>query len=77
VRGGSFDASLDIALEACVFFELTPQEAERSAKTMAETLERNWKQALRTEGASPGDVGVYADAFEHAEADKALSLPAS
>ncbi len=77
VRGGSFDASLDIALEACVFFELTPQEAERSAKTMAETLQKHWKQALRHEGASPGDVGVYADAFEHAEADKALSLPAS
>jgi len=77
VRGGSFDASLGIALEACVFFELTPQEAERSAKTMAETLQKHWKQALRTEGASPGDVGVYADAFEHAEADKALNLSAS
>ena len=77
MRGGSFDASLDIALEACVFFELTPQEAERSAKTMAETLQKLWKQALRNEGASPGDVGVYAGAFENAEADKALSLDAS
>jgi serine/threonine-protein kinase HipA len=77
VRGGSFDASLGIALEACVFFELTPQEAQRSAKTMAQTLQEHWKQALRDQGASPGDVGVYADAFEHAEADKALSLHAS
>ena len=76
MRGGSFDASLDIALEACVFFELTPQEAPRTAKKMAETLANNWKQALRNEGASPGDIGVYADAFEHAEADKALSLDA-
>jgi hypothetical protein len=42
-----------------------------------ETLQKNWKQALRNEGASPGDIGVYADAFEHAEADKALSLLAS
>jgi serine/threonine-protein kinase HipA len=77
VRGGSFHASLDISLEACVFFELTPQEAARTAKTMAETLSRNWKQALRNEGASPSDIGVYADAFEHAEADKALNLDAS
>ena len=77
VRGGSFEASLDVALEASVFFELTPQEAERNAKTMAETLQKNWKQALRYEGASPGDVGVYADAFEHGEAEKALSLPAA
>jgi serine/threonine-protein kinase HipA len=77
VRGGSFDASLDIALEACVFFELRRQEAERSAKTMAETLQKNWKQALRNEGASPGDIGVYTDAFEHAEADRALSLDSS
>jgi serine/threonine-protein kinase HipA len=77
VRGGSFDASLGIALDACVFFELRRQEAERSAKTMAETLQKNWKQALRNEGASPGDIGVYTDAFEHAEADRALSLDAS
>ena len=60
-----------------MFFELTPQEAQRRAKTMAETLQKNWKQALRNEGASPGEIGVYADAFEHAEAEKALSLHAS
>lgn len=42
-----------------------------------ETLQKHWKQALRNEGASPGDVGVYVDAFEHAEAEKALSLHAS
>jgi serine/threonine-protein kinase HipA len=77
VRGGSFDASLGIALKACVFFELIPQDAARTAKAMAETLQKNWKQALRNEGASPGDIGVYADAFEHAEADKALTLNAS
>jgi hypothetical protein len=44
---------------------------------MAQTLQEHWKQALRDQGASTGDVGVYADAFEHAEADKALSLDAS
>lgn len=74
VRSGSFDASLDIALQACEFFGLTPQEAARTARDMAETLGRHWKQALRNEGASPGDISVYADAFEHAEADKALNL---
>ena len=76
-RGGSFDASLGIALEACVFFELSAEEAARTARHMAEKLQKNWKQALRNEGASPGDIGVYADAFEHTEAEKALSLPAS
>ena len=52
-----------------MFFELMPQEAERSAKTIAETLSKHWKQALRNEGASPGDIFVYADAFERAEAE--------
>lgn len=72
VKGGSFDASLDIALEACEFFELKLADARQQASRMAETIASNWKQALRAEGASPGDVRTYADAFEHTEAEKAI-----
>lgn len=74
MRGGSFDASLDIALQACEFFELTPEEAARTARDMAETLGRNWKQAMRDEATAAGDIRLYTEAFEHAEAEKALSL---
>lgn len=72
VRGGSFDASLDIALEACEFFDLSPADARQRAFQMAETIASNWKQALRDEGATPDDLRTYVDAFEHAEAEKAL-----
>jgi serine/threonine-protein kinase HipA len=72
IQGGSFDASLDIALEACEFFELTPADARQQAFQMAETIANNWKQALRDEGASSDDLRTYADAFEHTESQKAL-----
>lgn len=74
IQGGSFDASLDIALEACGFFELTPADARQQAFQMAETIANNWKRALRDEGASSDDLRTYADAFEHTESRKALRL---
>lgn len=73
VQGGSFDASLDIALEACEFFDLTPIDAKQQAFQMAETIAKNWKQAFRKEGASSDELRIYAVAFEHVEAEKALS----
>lgn len=72
IQGGSFDASLDIALEAAEFFELTPADARQQASEMAKIIAANWKQALRAEGASPDEIRIYADAFEHGEAEKAL-----
>jgi len=75
IQGGSFDASFDSALEAAEFFDLTPADARLQASRMAETIANNWKQALRTEGASPDEVRNYADAFEHTEAEKALKRP--
>jgi serine/threonine-protein kinase HipA len=72
IQGGSFESSLDIALEACEFFDLAKNDARQRVSTMAETISNNWKQALRTEGASPEEVRIYADAFENTEAEKAL-----
>ena len=74
VRGGSFDASLDIALEVCPFFDLDPADARQQAFQMAETIANNWKRALRDEGASPDDLRIYADAFEHPETENVLNL---
>ena len=74
IQGGSFDASLEIALEAAEFFELTPGDARQQASAMAETISNNWKQALRAEGASPDEVRIYADAFEHEEMEQALKI---
>lgn len=74
IQGGSFDASLDIALEACEFFDVAHADARQQAFQMAETIAKGWKQAVRDEGGSSDDLRTYADAFEHTAAEKALRL---
>lgn len=74
IQGGPFDASLDIALDAAEFFDLTQADAKQQASVMAKIITANWKQALRAEGASPDEIRIYADAFEHGEAEKALRV---
>lgn len=74
ISDGSFDASLDIALEACNFFELPSADARQQAAFMARTIADNWQTDLRNEGLSTDEVRGYRDAFEHADAEKALQL---
>ena len=77
IQGGSFDASLDTALEACEFFDVKPEVARQQAHEMAKTVAGSWKQFLREEGASGDDIRLYTEAFEHAAAEKALSIKTS
>ena len=72
IAGGSFEASIEIALEACEFFDLKPEEARAYVSSAAETIRANWKALLKEEGASPQEVKLYSDAFEHEESEKAL-----
>lgn len=74
MQGGPFDASLDLALEACEFFNTMPINARQQAYQMAETIARHWKQAFRDEGVSSDNVRNYTDAFEHPEIEKALAI---
>ena len=74
IQGGSFDASLGIALEAAELFDLDATEARQQASKMAKTITANWKQALRAEGASAADIKTYTDAFEHYELEKAMGI---
>ncbi|MDF1835709.1 MAG: HipA domain-containing protein, partial [Alteraurantiacibacter sp. bin_em_oilr2.035] len=74
IQGGSFDASLDVALEACEFFDLPLADARQQAREMANIISRNWKQALRSEGCTSDDVQNYANAFQHEESNRALAI---
>ena len=74
IQDGSFEASLELALEACEFFDVNPEAARQQAVEMARKIADNWKQSLRTQGASGDDIRGYAEAFEHVEAEKALRL---
>ena len=73
IQGGSFDASMEIALQACEFFDLTCADAKQNAYLMAETITNNWKQALRNEGCSAADAQSYVNAFEHEGTKRALT----
>jgi len=74
MSGGSFEASLALALEARRFFEIEPDEAKVLAKEMAGITTNSWKQALRDQGASTAHLKIYEDAFEHQGAEAALAL---
>lgn len=74
MQGGSFDASLEIALEACEFFDLKLEKAKDQASEMANIISRSWKQALRSEGCTPDDVQNYTSAFQHEESNRALAI---
>lgn len=74
IQGGSFEASLDLALEACEFFDVESAAARQEALRMARIVAGRWKRVLREEGASSDEIRGYAEAFEHAEAERALGL---
>ena len=73
IQGGSFDASLEIALEACEFFAMKLDGARSELLKIATIIAGNWKQALRAEGCTSGDVQDYAGAFQHEESNRALA----
>lgn len=74
IQGGSFDASLEIALEACGFFDVKTERARQMAGEMARTIALNWRQALREQGASGEQIRLYADAIEHRESEQAMAM---
>ena len=74
IQGGSFEASLDLALDASEFFDIESAAARQEAHRMARIVAGNWKQVLREEGASSDEIRGYAEAFEHAEAERAMGL---
>ena len=74
IRGGSFEASLNTALEACEFFDVTSERARAQVSEMANVVSKSWKQALRAEGCTSDDVQTYADAFQHEEINRVLAI---
>ena len=74
VQGGSFEASLEIALEACEFFDVKRDKASQIARDMATALSGNWHRAMREEGMTGDGLRLYQDAFEHSESARALAM---
>lgn len=74
VEGEPFEASLDLALEAAEFFDLTRKEAAARALSMATTIEECWRSLMRQSGLSGEDLRALEPAFEHGDAEQARAL---
>lgn len=74
LEGEPFEASLTLVLEAARFFDIEKVEAERISARMADTLNKTWREALRAERASTGEINAFRGAFEHEAMERALAL---
>ncbi|MFG6583059.1 type II toxin-antitoxin system HipA family toxin [Sulfitobacter sp. 1A12779] len=74
IEGGPFVASLDLAVAAAEFFDLSEHEARKRVRAMASVIANRWRPLMRQFGVGGEDLKSLADAFEHSEAEKALSL---
>lgn len=74
IEGERFAASLELALDAAMFFNLAADEAKRIAHIMARQINGTWKSIMRNHGLSGADLRSLEPAFEHQEMERALSL---
>ena len=74
LEGEPFEASLALALDAAGFFDIEREDAERMASRMAAIVNGTWREALRAEGASAGEIDAFAGAFQHDAMEQALAL---
>lgn len=74
IEGGPFKASLDLAVAAAEFFDLSEHEVRKRVRAMASLIANRWRPLMRQFGVGGEDLKSLADAFEHGEAEKALSL---
>ena len=74
LSGGSFDASIELALEAAAYFELDDADARQRAAEIAAIIRQNWQRLFEEQGVSARAIEEYRDAIEHADAGAAAAL---
>ena len=74
LEGGAHDRSINLALEACVFFEIPETEARQMIRETARRVSNGWREALRQVGVSGALARDYESAFVNDQTELALSL---
>lgn len=74
IEGGTHERSIDLALEACEFFEIAKEDATALIRDLAEKLAANWREALRDAAVSGAEARGYEPAFVHDQAERARAL---
>lgn len=72
-----FEPSIEAAIEAAPFFEITEDEARERALGMAQAIRETWREHCRRQGMTHEQIAAYRPAFEHPEMDVALRLGAA
>ena len=62
------------ALESAEYFEVDRPKARASIRTIANTIQKNWRDTARKYGCQTSEISRMEPAFEHAEMDTALAL---
>ena len=74
MRDGSFDASIELALDGAVFFDIGEDEGRPLASELAVTIKDHWVRLFQDNGVSAHDLESYRAAFEHEAAETAEGL---
>lgn len=69
-------ASIEAAVEAAAYFDLTEDRARANLRRMLEVIEQQWTIHCRAAGMSSREIAAYRPAFEHEEKAKARKLVA-
>lgn len=74
LEGGAHDRSIELALEACEFFELGEADAREIIRITAQRISANWREALRDVGVTGALARSYEPAFVNDQAELALGM---
>lgn len=72
IDGEPTEASLDLAIEAASFFEVTEDQARESIAAMADKISSRWIYHARKAGMTTAEIKSYAPAFDNDEMKKTL-----
>ena len=72
LEGGAHDRSINLALEACAFFEIREAEAREMIQTTAQRISDGWREAFKQCGVSGALARDYESAFVSDEMEIAL-----
>jgi len=74
LEGGVHDRSIDLALEACEFFEIPGAEARETIRSMAQRVSGGWREALRQVDVTGALARDYEPAFVNDQTMKAMTI---
>jgi serine/threonine-protein kinase HipA len=74
LEGGVHDRSIDLALEACEFFEIPEAEARETIRSIAQRVSGGWREALRQVDVTGALARNYEPAFVNDQTMKAMTI---